>query len=129
MQSAAAFSILAVTVGLSLRRPFVGSLQIQPPVAAIVGAALTLMLGLVSLPELAEILRLLRFPIITLISLMAMTLVAEQAGLFQMLATRVATLAKGDGHTLDAADRVTGRAVVVSPPTQPWCVHLVWALH
>ena len=112
MQGAAAFSILAMTVGLSLRRPVVGRLQIQPPVAAIVGACLTLALGLVSLPELAEILRLLRFPIITLVSLMAMTLVAEQAGLFRLLASRVATLANGDGRKLFAflffAGTITG---------------------
>ncbi len=103
MQSAAAFLILALTVGLSLRRPVVGRLQIQPPVAAIIGAALTLVLGLVSLPELAEILSLLRFPIVTLVSLMAMTLVAEQAGLFRLLAMRVATLANGDGRKLFAS--------------------------
>jgi len=112
VQGAAAFSILAMTVGLSLRRPVVGRLQIQPPVAAIVGACLTLALGLVSLPELAEILRLLRFPIITLVSLMAMTLVAEQAGLFRLLASRVATLANGDGRKLFAflffAGTITG---------------------
>lgn len=103
MQSAAAFSILAMTVGLSLRRPFIGRLQIQPSVAAIIGAALTMALGLVSLPELEAILRLLRFPIITLISLMAMTLVAEQAGLFRVLAARVAVMAGGDGRRLFAA--------------------------
>jgi arsenical pump membrane protein len=103
VQSAAAFSILAMTVGLSLRRPVVGRLQIQPPVAAIIGACLTMALGLVSLPELGEILRLLRFPIITLVSLMAMTLVAEQVGLFRLLASRVATLAHGDGRKLFAA--------------------------
>ena len=100
MQSAAAFSILALTVGLSLRRPFVWRLQIQPPVAALIGACLTIALGLVSFPELVDILRLLRFPVVTLVSLMAMTLVAEQAGLFRLLALRVAAMANGDGRKL-----------------------------
>ena len=103
MQGAAAFSILAVTVGLSLRRPVLGRFQIQPPVAAIIGACLALALGLVSPAELAEIFHLLRVPIITLISLMTMTLVAAQAGLFRLLAARVATWADGDARKLFAA--------------------------
>jgi len=103
VEGATAFSILAVTVGLSLRRPFLWRLLVQPPIAAVIGACFTLVLGLVSLPEVAEILRLLRFPIITLVSLMTMTLVAEQAGLFRLLASRVATLAHGDGRKLFAS--------------------------
>ncbi len=103
MQDAAAFSILAVTVGLSLRRPVLGRFQIQPPVAAIIGACLALALGIVSPAELADILRLLRFPIMTLISLMAMTLVASQAGLFRLLAARIAKVANGDARRLFAA--------------------------
>lgn len=103
MQGVAAFSILAVTVGLSLRRPVLWRFQIQPPVAAIIGACLALALGLVSASELAEILGLLRVPIVTLISLMVMTLVAAQAGLFRLLAARVATWANGDARKLFAA--------------------------
>ena len=103
MQGATAFSILAVTVGLSLRRPMLGRVQIQPPLAAVIGACLALALGLVSPTELAVIFQLLRVPIITLISLMTMTLVAAEAGLFRMLAARVATWATGDARRLFAA--------------------------
>jgi arsenical pump membrane protein len=103
VQGVAAFSILALTVGLSLRRPALGRFQIQPPVAAVIGACLTLVLGLVSPAELAGIFHLLRTPIITLISLMAMTLVAAEAGLFRLLAARIATWAGGDARKLFAA--------------------------
>lgn len=103
MQSAAAFSILAVTVGLSLRRPSLGRVQIQPPIAAVIGACLALAVGLVSPTELAGIVRLLSTPIITLISLMTMTLVAAEAGLFRLLAARIAILAHGDARKLFAA--------------------------
>jgi arsenical pump membrane protein len=103
VQSAASFSILAVTVGLSLCRPSLGRFQIQPPVAAVIGAFLALALGLVSPTELAGIVRLLSTPIITLISLMTMTLVAAEAGLFRLLAARIAILANGDARKLFAA--------------------------
>jgi arsenical pump membrane protein len=98
----AAFSILALTVGLSLGRPKIGWLQIQHSVAAVLGAALTLAFGLVTPAQAFESARLLAFPIITIASLMVITLVAEQAGLFEILARRLARDAKGSGLRLFA---------------------------
>ncbi len=68
--------------------------------AALVGAALTLLLGIVS-PGLAlQTLNLLFFPVVTIVSLMTITLVAEQVGLLRILARRVATAARGDARKL-----------------------------
>ncbi|MHC4550079.1 MAG: ArsB/NhaD family transporter [Planctomycetota bacterium] len=100
MAHAAAFSILALTVGLSLTRPRVGRRRITPPSAAVVGALLTLAVGLVALRGVYETLAFLAQPVLTIVSLMVITLIAEQAGFFRFLAWRVARAAKGDGQRL-----------------------------
>lgn len=95
-----AFSILALTIGLALGRPKIGRWRLQHAGAATVGAALTLMLGIVS-PGLAlQTLKLLFFPVVTIASLMTITLVAEQVGLLQILARYVAKAARGDARKL-----------------------------
>ena len=102
MEEVAAFSILALTVGLSLGRPRIGWLRIQHSVAAVLGALLTLAFGLVTPAQALAAARLLAFPIVTIASLMIITLVAEQAGLFDLLAWRLARDAKGSGRRLFA---------------------------
>lgn len=102
MTQVAAFSILALTVGLSLGRPRIGWLRIQHSLAAVIGALLTVLSGLVSPEEAFRALRLLSFPLLMIASLMVITLIAEHAGLFDVLARRLATDAKGDGRRLFA---------------------------
>ena len=48
MERVAAFSILALTVSLSLARPRIGRLRIQHSVSAGLGALLTIVSGIVS---------------------------------------------------------------------------------
>lgn len=96
----AAFSILALTVSLSLVRPRIGRLRVEHAIAAGLGAALTLSLGLVPFDLLALAVKLLFFPILTIVSLMIITLIAEQAGLFDLLSRSIATAARGNGRRL-----------------------------
>jgi arsenical pump membrane protein len=97
---AIAVSILALTVGLSLSRPRIGWLQIRHAAAAVIGVVLSLVTGILPVPAALDALRLLRFPIVTIASLMLVTLTAEQAGLFDLLARRLARDAKGSGWRL-----------------------------
>jgi arsenical pump membrane protein len=100
LTSVAAFSVLALTVGLSLARPSVGRYRINPPSAAVIGAFLMIGLGLISIPAVGGALRVLLFPVLTIISLMIITIVAELAGFFRLLAYRIAIAAGGDGKRL-----------------------------
>ena len=100
MTNVAAFSVLALTVGLSLARPSVGRYRINPPSAAVIGACLMIGLGLISIPAVGAALRVLLFPVLTIISLMIITVLAEHAGFFRLLAYRIAIAAGGDGKRL-----------------------------
>ena len=95
-----AFSILALTVGLSLTRPRLGRLRLNPATAALIGAVLSLMFGVVRIETVVLALRLLVFPILTIVSLMIITLVADSAGLFDLLAHQIAVAARGSGRRL-----------------------------
>lgn len=100
MSYAAALSIFAFTVGCSLVRPKLGRWQINHAVAAIIGALMALLSGVVT-PGLAlNTLKILFFPIVTIISLMVITLVAQRAGLLQILANYIAMAGRGDGRRL-----------------------------
>lgn len=96
----AAFSILALTVSLSLARPRVKGLRVEHAIAAAIGALLSLALGIVTPAIVLEGVRLLFFPLLTIVSLMVITLVAERAGLFAMLSGAIAVAARGDGRRL-----------------------------
>lgn len=61
---------------------------------------LTILLGHVTLDLLVLALRMLALPIITIVSLMVITLAAERAGLFDVLARRLALAAAGSGWRL-----------------------------
>jgi arsenical pump membrane protein len=100
VEQVTAFSILALTVGLSLGRPKVGWLRVQHSVAAVLGAALTLIFGIVTPEQAGAAVRLLASPLVTIASLMVITLVAEQAGLFDIVARRLARDAAGSGSRL-----------------------------
>lgn len=100
VEQVAAFSILALTVGLSLGRPRIGWLRIQHSLAAVIGALLTVASGLVTPAQAVRALSLLGFPIVTIASLMVITLIAERAGLFTLLARHLAVDARGDARRL-----------------------------
>ncbi|MCH8811724.1 MAG: hypothetical protein IID07_07825 [Gemmatimonadetes bacterium] len=107
-----AISILSLTIGLSLFRPRVGKLRIQPAAAATFGATLTVAVGLLSPLEAWEVLEFLARPVLTIVSLMIITIVASQAGFFRMLAWRLARSAGGNSRRLFArlffAGTITG---------------------
>ncbi len=75
----AAFSILALTVSLSLARPRIGRIRVQHAIAGALGAMLTVTLGIVPLHLVDLAIRLLFFPVVTIVSLMVITLIAERA--------------------------------------------------
>ncbi len=108
----AALSILVLTVGLALTRPRVWRVRIQPQTAAVIGAFLMIAAGLLPLDQAASSLVFLARPVLTIVSLMAITVVADQAGLFRQVAWRVARASGGDGRKLFAylflAGTVTG---------------------
>jgi arsenical pump membrane protein len=96
----AAFSILALTVSLSLARPRIGRIRVQHAIAGVLGAMLTVSLGIVPIELVTLAIKLLLFPVLTIVSLMVITLIAERAGLFDLLARSVAIGARGDGRRL-----------------------------
>jgi arsenical pump membrane protein len=107
-----AISILSLTIGLSLSRPRVGPVRIQPATAAMFGATLTVAVGLLSPLEAWEVLEFLARPVLTIVSLMIITIVASRAGFFRILAWRLATSAGGNSRRLLArlffAGTITG---------------------
>jgi arsenical pump membrane protein len=100
MAHATAVSILALTVGLSLARPRLGTVRITPPGAAVLGALLMLLTRLVTATGAFRALVFLVEPLVTIASLMVITLVADHAGLFRLAAQRLAVAARGDGRRL-----------------------------
>jgi len=96
----AAFSILALTVSLSLSRPRVRGVRVEHATAAALGAILSLVSGVVPLNLIELAVRVLFFPILTVVSLMVITLIAERAGLFALLSRSIATAAGGSGRRL-----------------------------
>lgn len=95
-----ALSILFITVALSLGRPSIGRIKIQPAGAAVFGAALTVAAGLLSIREVAGVLGFLAAPVLTIVSLMLITLIAARAGFFRALAWKLAADARGDARKL-----------------------------
>ncbi|MDQ6894814.1 MAG: SLC13 family permease [Acidobacteriota bacterium] len=103
-----AFSVLALTVGLSIGRPHIGRYRIQHAQAGLIGAALTILLGIAPPEILGVAARLLLVPIVTIVSLMVITLVADRAGLFAALADFLARSAAGRGRVLFSSLFLTG---------------------
>ncbi|MFN2385481.1 MAG: SLC13 family permease, partial [Thermoanaerobaculia bacterium] len=111
MPTVAAFSILALTVCLSLVRPRIGRWRVRHAQAAVIGALLTVVTGLLPPDLLLVAGRMLALPVLTIASLMVITLVAERAGLFAILASRLARSSRGSGRILFAALFFTGTLV------------------
>ncbi|OAI47305.1 hypothetical protein AYO44_09695 [Planctomycetaceae bacterium SCGC AG-212-F19] len=102
MTQAVAFSILALTVSLSLKRPTLGRVRIHHSSAAVIGALLCVISGTLPWPLVVQALQFLFFPVVTIVSLMTITLIADHAGLFELLAKQIARAAGGDGKKLFA---------------------------
>ena len=111
MGSVAAISILALTVALSLGRPQIGRLKIHHAHAAAIGALLVLGLRVLPLDLFLVAAKLLALPVVTIVSLMAITLIAERAGLFEIVANALARRARGSGRRLFTSLFVTGTLV------------------
>ena len=95
-----AVGILTMTVGLSLFRPQIGQIRVQPAAAALLGAGLTLAVGLLSPLQAWEVLEFLAKPVLTIVSLMTITIVASRAGFFRATAWRLAIGARGNSRRL-----------------------------
>jgi len=107
----AAISVLALTVGLSLGRPRLGRLRIDHAQAAIIGALASVALGIVP-PDLVFVAaKMLARPVATIVSLMVITLIAESAGLFEIIAGALARGARGSGPRLFASLFLAGTVV------------------
>lgn len=100
MNQAAAISILALTVSVSLSRPRVGQWRIDHSAAAVMGALLCILLGVLPLANAVTALQFLVRPVITIVSLMVITSIAEQAGVFEYVAHGIARLARENAKTL-----------------------------
>jgi len=85
---------------LALAKPKFGEFRVRQGLAGVLGGLLTLAVGAVSLEQFNSTLRFLFAPVVTIVSLMALTLIAEQTGLFRVLAFHIARRAGGDGRKL-----------------------------
>lgn len=108
MTQVAAASILVLTVGLSLGRPRLGRVSVDHAAAGTLGALLCIVFGLVPLGSLGSYLLIIAPAIVTIVCLMAITAVAEQSGLFDYLARRIAHAAGGNARRLFVAIFVLG---------------------
>jgi arsenical pump membrane protein len=94
-------AIFLATIVLSLTQPTIGRWRLHHGWVAMLGALL--MLALLPLPLVHSVissLKILVRPIVTIISLMIITLVAEQAGLFHRVMRGIVALAGGSGKKL-----------------------------
>ncbi len=95
-----AILVLLAVVVTSLLQPRVGSLVVRPHWAAVAGALAMMALGFVSPEEAFASLRFMALPLLTLVSLMIMTLVADKVGLFVSFTRWLARAADGDAKKL-----------------------------
>jgi arsenical pump membrane protein len=100
MSPAASYSVLGLTVYLAIKRPKIGKVRLHHAQAGIIGASLVVVLGIVSMQQLKMAMELLSLPVITIVSLMTIVLVAEQAGLFDVITRMIAKTAGGDPKKL-----------------------------
>ncbi|HEX2085099.1 MAG TPA: SLC13 family permease [Solirubrobacteraceae bacterium] len=96
MREAAAVSALALTLGLTLRRPLLPTgLRIGPGIAAVIGVAVALAVGGIHGDDVVEAGETLWRPFLTLIGLMVITGVAARLGLMERLGALVVPRAGG----------------------------------
>lgn len=98
--SVLALCILLGVVAASLLQPRVGNIVVRPQWAALSGALAMMAFGFVSPSEAFDSLRFMVMPLITLVSLMVMTLVADKVGLFVSFTRWLAKVSKGDAKRL-----------------------------
>jgi len=103
--------VIILTLVLALARPTVFGYRIEHGTAATLGASLTIVTGLAEWSLVTQTLRMLSYPILTIISLMMITKIAEMAGLPQRLSSFVIQAGKGSGPRLFAFIFFTGALV------------------
>lgn len=103
--------VIVLTLILALARPTVFGYRIEHGTAATLGALLTLGTGLAEWSLAIQTLKMLSYPIVTIISLMMITKIAEMAGLPQRLSSFVIQAGRGSGTRLFALIFFTGTAV------------------
>jgi len=106
-----ALSILLLTLVLALARPSIGGFRFEHGSAATLGAALMLLTGLVPYDLALNTLRMLAYPLLTIISLMVITIVAEKAGLLDWITRAVLRAGRGRGMRLFTLIFFTGAGV------------------
>src|SRR5678815_4481045 len=93
-----------MTVGLVLARPRVTRrVRIGPAMAALAGVALMMAVGVVRPADLADALRVLWKPFVTITAIMITTAVALKLGILDRLAARIEPLTRGPVHHSYAA--------------------------
>ena len=101
MREAAAVSALALTLGLTLRRPLLPTgLRVGPGIAAVIGVAVALAVGGIHADDVEEAGATLWRPFTALIGLMVITGVAGRLGLMDRLAALVVPRAGGSATRL-----------------------------
>ncbi len=100
MATVLALTIFFLTVSLALFRPRLGRFRIQPSGAAILGSVLVVAVGVLPLSRVAAALSFIALPILTIVSLMVITIIADRSGFFRYLAWKIARSAGGSGRRL-----------------------------
>jgi len=99
VHEAAAFSSLAVTVGLALARPRIGRrFRITPALAAAIGVGLTLIFGVVHPSDVGEAASSLWRALATIASIMVLTAAARRLGVLDRLAPMALARAEGSAE-------------------------------
>jgi len=106
-----AAAILLLTLFLALARPSIGGMRFEHGSAATLGAGLMLITGLVPWDLALQTLRMLFHPLLTIVSLMVITQIAEHAGLLQRITNGVMRAGRGNGLRLFSLIFFTGAAV------------------
>lgn len=110
-QAVLALLIFGLTLALALARPRIGIFRFEHASAATLGAGLTLLTGLLPTDVAIHTLRMLVSPLLTIISLMIITAVAEKAGLLNWITQGVVRAGKGNGVRLFTLIFFSGAAV------------------
>lgn len=98
VQEAAAFSSLALTVGLAIARPRIRRFQVTPAIAAAVGVVLMLVAGAVRPADVGEAASDLWRPFATVAAIMILTAAARRLGVLDRLAPLTVARAHGSAE-------------------------------